>query len=101
MTMMMLFLQKRGKGCLLDETLCRHTAEVDDAGDSRMGHYVHHVEDVLHDIKHEVIFLLETRACYADGKPAIRYGRTKDGHPCFVCRREYAILRGNLGKFPT
>jgi len=44
---------------LLHKTLSGAAAKIDYAGHSRFGIYVHHVQNILNDIEHEIVLLLE------------------------------------------
>ncbi len=101
MPVMMLLRQKRRDCGLLNEALGCSTAEIDDSTDTSVGHNVHHVENVLDDIEHEIILFLEAGAGDTDGKAAIGDSRTENRHARLVSRSEHTVFRSNFRQLPA
>src|SRR6185437_786062 len=101
MSVVMLFLQERRDCCLLYKTLRGAATKIDDSGDARMRHHIHHIEHILLDVENKAVLLFEPRTRNSNSKPTIGNCRTEDRNPRFISRRKYAILGSNLRKLAT
>ena len=80
----MFLLEKRRERGLLNKTLRCAAPEINDAGDTGVSHHIHHVENILDDVEHEIVLLLKTSTRNTDCQTAISNCRAEDWDSRFV-----------------
>src|ERR1041385_8849157 len=98
---MKFLLQERRERRLLNETLCGAAAEVEDSGNARINHHVHHVEHVLNRVEKKVVLLLKPRPGNTNSQTTVSNRRTEDRNFRLVRGRQHTIFGRDLSKLPS
>src|SRR5215210_2986388 len=83
-TLMVVLEDERRNFCLLHKTFRRATAEIYHAREPRARSDVGHVQYVLNDVKHEVIFLFKTSGRDSDRDAAVSNCGAENRHASFI-----------------